>query len=277
VATHLYTFPFRESATQNSTEKRRRGYDLFGSIALIDAEPSAAKRMAKKLMDSNRNIKTVLRKGGPLTGTYRTRKFIFVGGARNYLAEYKENGCAFRFDVRKVFFSPRLSYERKRVSELVRDGENVMVMFAGVGPFAIEIAKKHKKCKVVAIELNRAACIYMKENIKLNKASGVVCEVGDVNRFVSKYGGFADRIVMPLPKDSPSFLPAAIKMAKKRCTIHLYHFCPQEKVEETIRKMKSLIESRGASVIGVSHRNVVPYSSSEVEIVMDFRVSIKKL
>jgi tRNA (guanine37-N1)-methyltransferase len=250
-----------------------RGYDLYGNIAVIDATPGAAKKMARLLLKSNKNIRTVLRKGGSVSGKYRTRKFIFVSGERKYIAAYRENGCLFRFDVRKVFFSTRLAYERKRISDLVRDGEHVMVLFAGVGPYAIEIAKSHKRSKVVAIELNSSACKNMRENIMLNKVKNVVCEEGDVNKFGDKYKGFADRIVMPLPKDSSSFLPVALKMSKRGCVIHYYHFCRADKVKDITNSVKLFFRKKGANATVVNQRAVRPYSSREIEIVLDIRVS----
>jgi tRNA (guanine37-N1)-methyltransferase len=259
-------------------EGASKGYDLYGSIAVIDAEPGAAKKMAKGLMRFNSNIRTVIRKGGAFSGKYRTRKFVYVAGKRNYITDgYKENGSVFRFDLRKVFFTPRLAFERKRINELVKDGENVVVMFAGIGPYAIEIAKSHRNTKVVAIELNRAACKYMRENIKLNKTDNVACEEGDVNRFVEKYRGFADRIIMPLPKDAPSFLPAAVGMSGGESTIHCYRFCQQDRIDETLAETKKFMEKMGAKVVGMTHRIVLPYSAKEVEIVIDIRTKIKKI
>jgi tRNA (guanine37-N1)-methyltransferase len=255
-----------------ATMDAARGYDLYGNIAVIDATPFAAKKMARLLMKSNKNIKTVLRKGGSVSGKYRTRKFIFVSGERNYIATYRENGCLFRFDVRKVFFSTRLAYERKRISDLVRDGEHVMVLFAGVGPYAIVIAKNHRKSKVIAIELNSSACKNMRDNIILNKTRNVICEKGDVNKFGDKYKGFADRIVMPLPKDSSSFLPVALKMSKKGCIIHYYHFCRADKVEAAANSVKLFFRKRGVSARVINQRVARPYSSKEIEIVLDVRV-----
>jgi len=250
-----------------------RGYDLYGNIAIIDAEPSAAKRMAKLLFKANKNIKTVIRKGGAVSGKYRVRKFSYVAGETNYIATYKENNCTFVFDVRKVFFSSRLSYERKRICDMVKDGERVMVMFAGVGPYAIEIAKAHKNNEVVAIELNREACKHLRKNIIINKTPNVVAEEGDVNKFASKYSGFAGRIIMPLPKDASNFLPAALKMSGKKCVIHYYAFCPAVEIDATIKERLMFIKSKGRKAKVLFYRIVRPYSSTDVEIVVDFLVS----
>lgn len=251
-----------------------RGYDSVGSIAVIDARSRAsALRMARMLMRSNRNIKTVLAKGGPVSGRYRTRKYTYVAGRRTFEAEYRENGCTFRLDLRRAFFSPRLAYERGRISSLSAGGENVMVMFAGVGPYAIEIARRHKDSRVVAIELNRAAYRYMLENIRINKALNVEARLGDAGKVAGEYVGFADRIVMPLPKDSYGFLGAALQAAKRRCVVHYYAFGSKDHaVDEQVGRISEFLERNGASMRVISSRTVRPYSASEIEVVIDFEM-----
>lgn len=253
-------------------EIKSKGYDLFGNIAVIDVQPKFAKKAAEALMDSGSNVRTVLRKGGAVKGRYRTRKFFYVAGEKNYIALYKENGCMFRFDVRSVFFSTRLAYERKRIGELVTAREKVIVMFAGVGPYAIEIAKAHAKCAVVAIELNKEACKYMLENVKLNKASNVVPVQGDVRRMAAKYRGFADRIVMPLPKTASTFLEEVLVCAKSRCTVHYYTFCKAGKDEAAVGKIRQFFTARKKKFRVLRKRIVRPYSASEIEIVVDFLI-----
>lgn len=212
-----------------------------------------------------------MRKRGAVEGEYRIRKFAYVLGKKNYLAKYRENGAVFEFDVRKTFFSSRLAYERQRIVQQVGDKENVVVMFAGVGPFAIEIAKHHKNCKVVAIELNKNAYVYMLKNIKINKTVNVLPELGDVKKVAKKYAGFADRIIMPLPKDAYRFLPEVLRVAGKRCVVHYYAFGRSENAfaEHTIKLRSFFVgKKRGFRVLG--KRVVRPYSAKEIEIVLDF-------
>ncbi|MDE1873856.1 MAG: methyltransferase [Candidatus Micrarchaeota archaeon] len=252
--------------------RNARGYDLYGNIAVIDAEPRRAPGLARRLMRENKNVETVLRKGGAVRGRYRTRKFVYVAGRRNYLATYRENGCIFRFDIRKTFFSTRLAFERKRVSDSARNGENVVVMFAGVGPYAIEIARQNKRGRVVAIELNAAACRYARENAKLNKTANVVVEHGDVDAFVGKYSGFADRIAMPLPGDSFRFLPAALGMAAKGCTIHYYAFCKIGESGDEVAKLRLFFSKRRRKFRLLGTRIARPYSAKDAELAIDFRI-----
>jgi tRNA (guanine37-N1)-methyltransferase len=249
-----------------------RGYDLYGNIAVIDSSPSRAKGVGAMVLRENKNIETVLRKGGAVSGRYRTRKLVYVSGKRSYAAKYRENGCTFVFDIRKTFFSTRLAYERLRVAKLAKDGERVIVMFAGVGPYSIEIAKMHKKSRVISIEINAAASKYARENARINKTPNVTVEQGDVRRFASKYAHFADRILMPLPMSSRRFLTVALKMCSGRCAIHYYAFCKEAKVRDEIRMLRSFFEKRKRKFKLIGWRKVRPYSAKEIEIAVDFLV-----
>ncbi|MDE1868355.1 MAG: RsmD family RNA methyltransferase [Candidatus Micrarchaeota archaeon] len=252
-----------------------RGYDLLGNIAVIEPMGRIEERKkAQELMKTHEHITTVLAKAGAVSGRYRTRKHRYVAGKRTKIAIYKENGCTFKFNVDTSFFSNRLSYERSRIMALVRKKENVMVMFAGVGPFAIEIAKTRKDANVAAVELNKNAYKYMLENIKLNKAQNVVAINSDVKKIPQKYKGFADRVVMPMPKSSLLFLDQAFMVAKKRCVVHIYSFGNSETASDDVYgAIKEHAKKNGYKVKRLLERTVRPYSAKEIEIVIDFQIS----
>lgn len=260
-----------EELGKKKYEELTKSFEVLGNIAVIDVEGSLAKKVARIIMETHRNVETVLRKGGAVKGRYRLRRYVFVAGKRNYTAEYNENGASFAFDVRKVFFSPRLAYERKRIADLCRNGEHVVVMFAGIGPFAIEIAKRNKDSKIVAIELNREGYRHMLENIRRNKVTNVAPVLGDAGKTLPKYRNFADRIIMPLPMDSYNFLKNAFAMAGKRCMIHYYTFV-EDGGEAERRKLAGFAREQRRGFRIVSTRVVRPYSSKISEIVIDFEV-----
>jgi tRNA (guanine37-N1)-methyltransferase len=276
-ARHSKSYVSKQVVINNSRNKKvrmpRQSYDILGSIAIIEFEGTGKRELAfaKHLLKLHKNVETVIAKAGAVKGKYRTRKFRHVAGKRNFIALYKENGCTFRFDVRKTFFSNRLSFERSRINSLVKDGENVMVMFAGVGPFAIEIAKYHKKANVVGIELNSYACRMFKENIKLNKLGNVTVEEGDVKKLSKKYKGFADRIIMPLPWESTKYIDDALVVAKKSAVVHLYAFGPNESAYNDItKKIREHAKQKGYNVKILFKRVVRTYSSREIEAVVDY-------
>ena len=258
------------------------GYDVIGDISIMDTGNGISRQktaaLGRSLMRGNSHVKVVLSKAGPVSGKYRTRRLRYVCGEKRYHTVHKENGCSFFMDVRKTFFSPRLAYERARITSLVRDNEKVIVMFAGVGPFAVEIAKAHTGSHAVGIELNRDSWRYMKYNIRLNKLANADAVFGNVDSVSRKYLGYADRILMPLPMDSLRFIPAAIAMAKKRATIHIYAFCDTEGMGKGFAaKLRAAISATGnVSMRIVGRRIVRPYSAKESEIVFDVIVDKKQ-
>ena len=176
--------------------------------------------------------------------------------------------------MRDTFFSTRLAFEGGRIVKASRNGENVLVMFAGVGPFAIEIGRTNRKSKVLAMELNEKAVSAMIENIKLNKAANVTAECGDVKKLVYRHKKYADRIVMPHPTDSYSFLDAVTMAAKKRCIVHYYAFGDRETAfDYHTKRLREYFKSYGRRFRVLFKRVVRDYSPTEIEIVIDFVIS----
>ena len=84
------------------------------------------------------------------------------------VTSHKEFGFVYHLDVTRVFFNSHLGHERMRVASQVKAGESVLVLFAGVGPFAVPLAARG--AQVVALEKNREACLWLAENVRLNGA-----------------------------------------------------------------------------------------------------------
>ena len=250
-----------------------KGYDLLGSIAIIEAEKRHAEKIASAIMQANKSVKTVIRKNGAVKGVYRRREYEHVAGVRTFIADYAENGAKFKFDLRKSFFSTRLAYERKRIADSSKDGERVIVLFAGVGPFAVELAKARPASQVIAIEKNKEAYMDMLTNIKINRLKNIAAELGDVKKYAEKYKGFADRIIMPLPKDAHHFLETAFRMAGKKCIIHYYAF---GNIASAFEDHKDIIKAaairKGRRVRFLKSRMVRTYAPDTIEIVIDFKV-----
>ena len=146
-------------------------YDIIGNIAIIKSEGKSKKEklaQAKKLLKVP-SIQTVLEKAGKVKGRLRTIKPKFVAGEKNFIANYKENACRFKLDVRTCYFSPRLSNDRKQVALKIKMKDKVLVMFSGVGVYPIIISKYKNPVKIIAVELGRDCNKYAKENLRLNQ------------------------------------------------------------------------------------------------------------
>lgn len=226
--------------------KSIRGYDIIGNIAIVKFDRRAGKkekiREAEKLLKINKSVRTVLEKTGKFSGRLRTLSTKYLAGEKTKEALYKENGCAFRFNVETCYFSPRLASERKEIAEMVGKNENVLVLFGGVAPFAIVMGKLSRARRVVSVELGRDCSKYALENVKRNKLVGKVEIIqGDVRRICPKMKRKMksekdkfDRIVMARPNLSDSFLDVAIPLAKKNGIIHYYGFYEEEKMNDMV-------------------------------------------
>lgn len=255
-------------------ESLTTSFDIIGDIAIVEIPPALEpkeKQIGEALLKVHKNIKTVLKKLGPMEGEFRVRKVGFIAGADKTETIYKESGVRMRLDAGKVYFSVRLSHERKRIAELVKDGEWVLVLFAGVGPFALVIAKSKPTTKITAVELNPEAVRYMKENIALNKIRNIEAVEGDARSFSGT--GF-DRVLMPLPKGGEDFLGVAFRAVRDGGVIHFYTFSDSRTpFEEALKKVKKAAAESGVSLEVLQQRIVRPFSPSTVQVVLDLRVT----
>jgi len=148
-----------------------RAFDVLGKIVLVrfseDFELKDKKKFAKDLLKKNKAIQTVLEKQGKISGRLRKIKTKFLEGINTKETLYRENGCWFRFNVDSTYFSPRLSSERLELAKKIKKDKEVLVMFSGVNPYGIVIAKNSKAKKVYSIEINREATKYAKLNVEL--------------------------------------------------------------------------------------------------------------
>ncbi|MBM3303653.1 MAG: hypothetical protein FJY76_01035, partial [Candidatus Aenigmarchaeota archaeon] len=199
-------------------------FDIIGDIAIVEEDVDEKKTVAE-LRETYPHLKTILKKTGGREGEFRTRPLKKLWGDGTETT-HMEHGMRFRLDVQTCYFSPRESTERQRIAGEVLPKEIVMVMFAGVGPFSIAIAKKQPKVgRVISVESNPECIRYMEENVRLNQCKYVVEPLlGDVGVACKPHFGRCDRVVMPLPREGCKFLPIALACLKpKGGIIHFYY------------------------------------------------------
>ena len=197
--------------------------------------------MAGALSKEVRNVRCVYEQEGGIEGEFRLRKLKHIAGEKRTLTLHKENGCVFRVDVARCYFSPRLSTERLAIAGKVASREHVLNMFAGVGPFSITIAKT-AGARVASCEINEYACDLHEENDRLNKVQDKIRVIrGDAAELPAREESKFDRVLMPHPSQADRFLPVALAMAKKRAVIHYYrHVLGKNKDEASARLVEEL-------------------------------------
>jgi len=259
-----------------------KSYDIVGDIAIIRVpEPieERSKIIAEAVIQTHKHIKTVWRQVIPVSGDFRLRGLEFVLGERKTETLHMEHGCLFRVDLKKCYFSPRLSYERTRIARQVQLGEVVLNMFAGVGCYSIVIAKHSKPDKIFSIDINPVAIQYMQKNIKLNKVEEKVVPVQEDAKKVieERMQKIVDRILMPLPEMAYKYLDYALLALKPTGGwIHYYDFEHTDKGENPIKKIELKV-SKKLQMLGVNFqvvfgRIVRPTGPNWHQVVLDIQV-----
>ncbi len=258
----------------------RRAFNLLGNIAVVNFPDGTIKkekvRFAKDLLRKNNSIKTVLEKSKVFGGRLRKQKTSFLSGIKNKEVLYKENGCVFRFNIDETYFSPRLSNERKEIAKLIKKGEEVFVMFAGVGPFSIVIAKNSNAKKIYSNELNRRANVYGKENVVRNKLQEKIELIpGDIKKvslsFKKKKKKF-DVVVMPRPRLKDNFLKEAFVLSKKGTRVYYYDFCKVGDVKEKVEMVKQESKKNKRKIKITKVKNAGEIAPFKVRIRIDFKL-----
>jgi tRNA (guanine37-N1)-methyltransferase len=247
----------------------QRSFDIVGSkqkaVAIIEVPEELRDykgAIAHALMRVQKNVASVLSKESGRAGEFRTREMRLIAGDPDTEVLHRESGCAFRLDPKTVYFSPRESQERGRIAEATGDGDEVLVMFSGVGPLPIRIAKHRPGVRATAIELNPYAHNYCVENIYLNRVGDrVEAVLGDVREVAETLGRRYDRILMPLPKGAHMFLDVAVPLLRDGGVLHFYHWAPSEdmfgKAEELV---KAAFREEGREAVVTERVKVSQYS-----------------
>jgi tRNA (guanine37-N1)-methyltransferase len=219
-------------------------FHVIGDIAIISIPPELEiykEDIAQAIISRNRNIKTVLNKSSKVHGDRRVARMEMLAGERT-LTIHKEFGFCYKLDVGKVFFNSHLSYERKRVASKAMSGERTLVLFCGVGPFAIPIAAK--AAEVVALEKNWDACRWLAENSKLNNVEenlDIICgEAFNMACILEQKNVKFDRVIIPTPYGQDHILDNVFPLAKSGGMIHFYTFKKRFQIEELMGKFEDM-------------------------------------
>lgn len=251
--------------------------DVVGDIAVIKNPLTGGltledlRMVAEELLRRMPYIKSVWLAETPVTGAYKLRRFRHLAGEDRSTTLYKEHGCTFKVDIKRVFVTPRLNYEHIRIARLVKPGEVVVNMFAGAGLFSIIIACKSRPARVYSIDINRDAYELMKHNISLNRLEGIVVPIhGDAARVIEEdLTGVADRVLMPLPDLALDYMGYALKALRGRGMIHVYLHVKANRGEDPVRIGWMEVEGRGLPLRMVYGRIVRRVGPRMYQVVLD--------
>ena len=271
-----------------------RAFDVIGNIAIlelnrIELEPLRpyVKTIGQKILENHPNIVSVYEKASNIEGIYRTRRMNLIAGIKNTETIHKENSCNYHVDIEKTFFSPRLVFERQRLSQLYSEfnfNGIIWDVFCGVGSFIIQISKKYPQSKCIGTDINCKAIEFAKKNLKLNKIENKIdffChDVSNLSnlRSFNQYHNHISRFIMNLPEKSLLFLKYLRPYIKEEGSLlHIYQFNnkahPIQEAKELLKK--SLLNS-GIILREIRFSRVVkPFSPNMVMTALDAVIEVK--
>ncbi|MHA2282503.1 MAG: class I SAM-dependent methyltransferase [Promethearchaeota archaeon] len=221
---------FKDIFTEEELSILPRGFQTLGDIIILKLKPKLLEKnkvIAQAYLDLLPKIRSVYINKGRVVGSFREPENIeFLAGVDDPIVEHKEHGIKYQFDVTKIMFSKGNLKERRFLATLVKKGEIVVDMFAGIGYFSLPIAKHSEVERIYSIELNPESYKTLLQNIKINKLEEKITPInGDCKKEVlelSKSGIRADRVIMgifPAPKE---YIQEALTLTKKEGTIIHY-------------------------------------------------------
>ncbi|MGB5911444.1 MAG: class I SAM-dependent methyltransferase family protein [Promethearchaeia archaeon] len=274
----------RDSLSEEELSLLPRGFHILGKVMILRLNSKLVKRkflIGKTYLKLFPNLKSVYLNLGKVVGTFRKpEKIELIAGEDNPIVEHKEHKVIYRFDITKIIFSKGNINERKYLATLVRDGEIIVDMFAGIGYFSLPIARHAKPAKIYSIELNPESYNYLVKNIKLNHLEGIIFPIhGDCRKEavrLSKSGIKADRVIMgvfPAPKN---YIKEALTLMKEDSTIFHYEgIVEKENFTSLFKEFEDVANVKNIKCELKSMRFVKSYGPHLFHTVLDILTSKK--
>ncbi|MGL4670602.1 MAG: class I SAM-dependent methyltransferase [Methanobacteriaceae archaeon] len=266
-----------DKINQEQLENLKTSFDIIGDTVILEIPEDliSIKELIGEATLKFTGRKSVYMKTSAIEGITRTRQVENIAGEDNPITIHKEHGIRLKLNIKEVYFSPRLASERKRVASQVTDGENILDMFAGIGPFPVIIAKNNN-VDVYAVDINETAVEYMKINSSINKLKGKINPLwGNINEiantiFLPKNVKF-DRIIMNLPGSAFEFLPLAMDLISNNGIIHYYQFA--NTADDPISKINKIAKEKGKVSNIIASRKVKSTKPKEWHFVVDAQIT----
>lgn len=203
-------------------QKLPSGFQAISDVVILNLDDELyqhAKLIGEGVIELLPRTAGVWLRKGRIEGKFREPSGLkHLCGDKKTVVLHKEHGIRYKFDFTKIMFAKGNITERAHLPKLVRDGELIVDMFAGIGYFSLAIAKHASPRQIYAMELNPISYKYLRENVKINKLDDIIQPIqGDCAEIVpelAKKGIRADRIIMGVFPAPYKYITAALEAVK---------------------------------------------------------------
>ena len=270
-----------------AVERAPSSWAVVGTVVLVsltDLDESEEVAVGEALLELHGEADTVCAREG-VDGELREPDVRVVAGIGDTETIHVEHGTRYALDLSQVMFSPGNQRERVHMGEVTDESERVLDMFAGIGYFALPMARAG--ATVTAVEKNPDAFRYLGENAVnnavLDRMELVLGDCRDVE-------ATADRVVMghydaadPAPDDDAegddpaaagrSYLDAAFDAVVSGGTLHVHATEPADDPwRRPVARLEAVADDHGRDVTVLDRREVKSHSEGVVHVVVDARV-----
>jgi tRNA wybutosine-synthesizing protein 2 len=263
----------RAAGTTAWVDRLPAGYQRLGRVLLLRLPGEFRPHFAAigRAWQAELGVETVLTQVAPVVGEFREPRVEAIAG-RNAETEVVEHGVRWRFDAARIMFAAGNRAERLRAGALVRPGESVVDLFAGIGYFAIPAARSSPTVRVVAVEKNPVAYAYLADNVRRNGvADRVECLLGD-NRTVPLPEASADRVFLGFLPDATPWVARALGLLRAEGGwLHVHRVADVHGGKSASARSieTAVVEAGGETLAPARAREVKPYGPGRAHVVVD--------
>ena len=213
---------------------------------------------------------------GEVTGRIRKSGVKMLLGDDDWVVR-RENGVDYGYHVTKCMFSAGNVNERRRMGEIVRRGEVIVDLFAGIGYYSLPILVHSEVEHVHCCEWNDDAVESLEWGLERNNVSSL-CTVhrGDNRETCKSIGKVADRVILGLlPTSEKSFEAAMEVLSDSGGVIHIHGLAKPDEysewAEDVMRRICNFREGSRARIIAVNR--IKSYAPRWDHVVLDVEIN----
>jgi len=260
--------------TEAELEQTPGSWAVVGSVVLVDVgDAPRPDEVGDALLALHGQADTVLAREG-VSGEHREPSVAVIAGEGDTETVHVEHGTTYAMDLAEVMFSPGNKAERARMGEVTKEGERVLDAFAGIGYFALPMARAG--AEVTAVERNPVAFEYLLENAVRNGVQDRLHAYRGDNREVvpelTADGAGFERAVLGY-YESWEYLDALLPAVESGGAVHLHEATPEGLIpDRPVDRLTDAALGLGRSVEVLDVREVKGYSEGVAHVVVDARV-----